>query len=178
MITELTASLTAIKTSLELLGVIRDAKNETEIQKATYELSRQLTDLQLENLRLAQFLSEQNEQINLLKRHVYELDEQKRDFERYTEYKTASGQIVYATRDFLDKEDADMHYACPNCYHQRQISILQPMHSSANDKFHINKCLLCGNKFQMSENDSYVEPPSIAELAKSLNGNGEPWLKY
>lgn len=178
MITEITASLTAIKTSLGLLGAISDAKNESERQKATFELSRQLTDLQLENLRLAQFLSEQNEQINSLNRQLREFDEKKRELERYTEYKTASGQFVYAIRDTLNEESTGAPYACPNCYHQRKISILQPLHTSEGDEFHINKCLLCGNKFRMNKNPEYVEPPTLSELAKGLSGNNEPWLKY
>lgn len=178
MITEITASLTAIKTSLELLGVIGDAKNEAERQKATFELSRQLTDLQLENLRLAQFLSEQNEQINSLNRQLRGLDEQKREFERYTEYRTASGQFVYAIRDTLNEEGAGSPYACPNCYHQRQISILQPLHTSEGDEFHVNKCLLCGNKFRMNKNPAYVKPPTLSDIARGLNGNGDAWVKY
>ncbi|WP_196348033.1 hypothetical protein [Enterobacter hormaechei] len=81
MISEISASLSALKTSLDLLGVIKDARDESEVQKATYELQRQLMDLQIENLRLAQLLSTQHEDITSLKRKLSEANKEKRNLE-------------------------------------------------------------------------------------------------
>ncbi|MFW0766504.1 hypothetical protein ACN0IV_11765 [Trabulsiella odontotermitis] len=67
MLAEFTASLSAIKASFDLLQVINDADESPVVQKATNELHRQLVALQSENLRLAQLLMSQLDEINYLR---------------------------------------------------------------------------------------------------------------
>jgi len=170
MISEITASITAIKNSLDLLRVLGDAKSESEIQTATYGLHRQLTDLQIENLRLAQLLSDQYEEISSLKRKLSNAEKEKREFERYMEYKTGAGHFIYAVRDSLDNCGTGEPYACPHCYHQGAISLLQALYVVKSDEFHKSKCPSCKNVFRISKNENYEQPISISEIGRSLGG--------
>ncbi|HGG5994874.1 TPA: hypothetical protein ACJG4C_003904 [Salmonella enterica subsp. diarizonae serovar 61:r:z53] len=169
MIPEIAASLSAIKSAIELAGVISDAKNESEREKAVHELRRQLTALQIENLQLAQLLTAQYEEIHSLKRELRDANEIKRNLEAYAIYKTASGQFIYAVREGFDEENASFHYACPHCYHQGQVAILQPSPTADHDMFHKVHCLQCKNIFSLDRNEKYKPMPSIEELGRSLS---------
>ena len=173
MFTEISASLSAIKSAFELAQIISDAKNQAEREKALYELRRQLTALQIENLQLAQLLSSQYEEIHSLKRELRDANEIKRNLESYTIYKTGSGQFIYAVREELNEENANFHYACPHCYHQRYIAILQPLPVGEHDEFHRLKCLRCKSSFTLNRNENYKPPLTIEESARMLAGN--PW---
>ncbi|OAT15127.1 hypothetical protein M977_04735 [Buttiauxella gaviniae ATCC 51604] len=170
MISEISASVTAIKTSLDLLRVLGDAKSESEIQAATHGLHRQLTDLQIENLRLAQLLSSQYEEITSLKRELSKADKEKREFERYTEYKTGAGHFIYAVRDSLDNDGTGEPYACPHCYHKGAISFLQALYTDKNDIFHKAKCPSCSNVFRMEKNEDRVTPQTMSDIGKLMGG--------
>ncbi len=170
MISEISASLSALKTSLDLLGVIKDARDESEVQKATYELQRQLMDLQIENLRLAQLLSTQHEDITSLKRKLSEANKEKRNLESYTEYKTGAGHFIYAVRDSLNEGGTGEPYACPHCYHQGKISFLQAIYTSKNSIFHKVQCPSCSNQFRTELNQEHETNRSISELGRALGG--------
>lgn len=174
MISELTASLSAIKTSFELLKVISEAKEATVVQSATYELNRQLLELQLENIKLAQLISSQIEEINSLREQISKHDQFRGNLACWERKKTDAGFFVYALKKDLCGESQDIPYACPNCYHQDKISILQPYRRGGNYKFHIYKCPSCDTKCSMHQNPSFEEGPGISELSRRLNGDN-PW---
>ncbi|HGP2816254.1 TPA: hypothetical protein ACLGW6_004535 [Salmonella enterica] len=169
MFSEISASITALKSAFDLVQVIVDAKNQSEREKAVHELRRQLTALQIENLELAKFLSSQYEEICSLKRELRDLEETKRNLEAYTIYKTTSGQFIYAVRESLDKENAGSPYACPHCYHQGKIALLQPSPTADHDMFHKVRCLQCKNIFSLDHNEKYKPLPSIEEIGRSLS---------
>lgn len=173
MITELAASLAAIKESLGLVSVIREAKTELEIQTATYELREKLTALQLENFKIATILNSQCEEIHSLKCENRDLHMNKANLERYTISQTAAGAFIYSLIDSPDNDKLATYYACPNCYHQSKISILQPETTLQSDAFHKVKCLVCENIFKTGHNENYVAPKSIEELAQSLNNGAD-----
>lgn len=171
MFTEISASLSAIKSGFELLQTISNAKNQVERESAVHELHSKLTALQIENLGLAKLLSSQYEEIDSLKRKLRDANEIKRNLESYTIYKTGSGQFIYVSREGLNEENTNPHYACPHCYHKRQISILQPLPTGEHDEFHSIKCLQCKSLFTLNRNQNYKPPQSIEELARMLSSN-------
>ncbi|EBP4585724.1 DUF3450 domain-containing protein [Salmonella enterica] len=171
MFTEISASLSAIKSAFELAQTINDAKNQAERDKAVHELRHQLTALQIENLQLAQLLSSQYDEIHSLKRELRDVNEIKRNLEAYTIYKTGSGQFIYAIRESLNEENANFHYACPHCYHHGQISILQPVPTTDHDMFHKVHCLQCKNIFSLDHNENYKPLPSIEMIGRLLSSD-------
>ncbi|ECF6044221.1 DUF3450 domain-containing protein [Salmonella enterica subsp. salamae] len=171
MFSEISASLSAIRSAFDLAQTINDAKNQAERDKAVHELRHQLTALQIENLQLAQLLSSQYDEIHSLKRELRDANEIKRNLEAYTIYKTGSGQFIYAVREGFNEENANFYYACPHCYHQGQISVLQPLPVRESDKFHRIQCLRCKNVFSLNLNENYSPPLTIEESARMLSDN-------
>ncbi|MBD2816520.1 hypothetical protein ID850_17630 [Xenorhabdus sp. Flor] len=67
VIETITAVTSVLKDSFGLIKIIGEAKSEAEIQKATFELNQKLTDIQLENLKLIELISSQQEEIMFLR---------------------------------------------------------------------------------------------------------------
>lgn len=175
MISELTASLSAIKTSFELLKVISESKEASVIQNATYELNRQLVDLQLENIKLAQLISSQIEEINSLRTVISENDKLRGNLEGWERKQTDAGFFVYALKQDTSDTGEEVPHACPNCYHQEKISILQPFRYGENYKFYIYKCPSCDNVFSMHKNPDFRKGPDLNEIGRSLGEGNNPW---
>lgn len=119
----------------------------------------------------------QSDEIHTLRRKLSDLDHLEGELERYTITKTAAGQFVYAIRDAVTDENTDIYYACPQCFKQREISMLQPLPAGKTDKFHKSRCTSCKNVFLIDLNSEYKESLSITEAGRELGGDCSPWLK-
>lgn len=160
MIAELSASLASIKSAIDLVKVINEAKTESDIRNATYELQRQLMSLQIENIRLAELISSQVEQIRSLRTELSEESEFKHEVEQYLPTKLDSGTIVYSCEINVNGE-AITQYVCPNCFKQKKISILQPLYVSWREYHCKSSCPLCKSEFRMNKNPNYKQTSSF-----------------
>ncbi|KLU13878.1 MULTISPECIES: hypothetical protein [Xenorhabdus] len=158
MITAIAASLTAIKESLGLVKVIRDASVDLEIQNATNELQRKLTDLLMENTSLAALLSEQQKTIIDLEKKQLELEDFKTQAREYKPCTLESGTFTYVNNPSLD-EAVKPHYLCANCYRKRVISVLQP--KGARGAFYNNFCPSCQNEYLMNKKPASSSPVGV-----------------
>ncbi|MFS1583579.1 MAG: hypothetical protein ACL7AY_13045 [Candidatus Arsenophonus phytopathogenicus] len=83
MFGEIPAAIAAIKESLALFKVINDAKNQSEIDNAIYEINRKLHDIQSENTKLLEAINEKQKSILLLEQSLAEAQAKNADKEKW-----------------------------------------------------------------------------------------------
>ncbi|WMY72765.1 hypothetical protein RHD99_14930 [Buttiauxella selenatireducens] len=171
MIAELSAALTAIKETAGLAKVINDAKTDAEVKAATVEFQTKLITLQGECFALGDLIRLRDDEVISLKTKIGEYENFCCQVESYRFNQLDSGALVYSKQVTVNGAEVTVHL-CPKCYSEKKVSLLQPVIVDEGDKFHKSKCLLCDIKLFMSKNADYVEPPSLSELARGLNGNG------
>ncbi|EME8469681.1 hypothetical protein ISO79_03210 [Morganella morganii subsp. morganii] len=125
MIPEIVASMSAVRESLNLLKVINEAKNETELRNATFELQRKLQDIQMDNLRLIDLVYESKARITELEKEINNKISFESKVEGYSPYTFESGTFTYINNSAIDGSDAP-RYLCASCYEKSIVSILQP----------------------------------------------------
>ncbi|MFG6077741.1 hypothetical protein [Erwinia sp. OPT-41] len=165
MFAETTAAITAAKEAYALVKVLKDAREQSVIDKATGELHEKITELQMLNAELASLyhaekqvtmqLTEENAQIKMfaLQSSQYEI------------HTMESGSTVYRLKAVPDP-DMKTHYLCANCYQKREISILQPtgkvIADSASNYCKQSLCPACGTTFLMHrlpKKEKYIPQP-------------------
>lgn len=130
MFGEIPAAIAAIKESLTLFKVINDAKNQSEIDNAIYEINRKLHDIQSENTKLLEAINEKQKSILLLEQSLAEAQAKNADKEKWTseslEYEAWSpmtGTTFY--RKKLSSDSIGKYsYFCANCYNSGKSSVL------------------------------------------------------
>ncbi len=167
VIETITAVTSVLKDSFGLIKIIGEAKSEAEIQKATYELNQKLTDIQLENLKLIELISSQQEEIILLREKNKDLTLFETQAEKYLPKILESGTFTYVSRDSVGEMD-EPHYLCAHCYQKRVISALQPSTGKAfQGSYFIHYCPNCNNTFKMNRTPAAkgeVPKPHISKL--------------
>lgn len=159
MIAEISASLSVIKESLGLLKVISDAKTDTEIQNATNELREKLRSLQMENMALSNLIHSQLAEISSLKSELQKIKSFESEASEYQPYKFTSGTVVYSRAIETDKGAWSL-YACPHCFAEQKISILQP--SNGDHTFNHVFCPSCKNDYRENK-----RPPVAPRVIKN-----------
>ncbi|MEP3049443.1 MAG: hypothetical protein ABJL55_16465 [Roseibium sp.] len=98
---------------------VSDPKTASDPEFATLvtNLISEITDAKLANLELKEALLE-------LKQAALEAERVQAKIDRYALWQTASGAMVYRLKSEYAEEQPD-HYACPVCYENAKISILQ-----------------------------------------------------
>lgn len=170
MIAELSAALSALKETAGLVKVINDAKNDADIKAATFELNNKLLSLQSECFALGDSIRSREDEISFLKAKIAEFDEFKIQAEGFELEKLDSGAFVYSKKIQLGS-DGDVIFACPQCYNQRVISILQPSshtfyHAALEIHFSQIECNRCKSIFGK-------EKMTIRDLDYSSNSSWE-----
>ena len=144
MFAEIAGSLAALKESFNLVKVINEAKTEAEIKAATFELNSKLQDIQLDNLKLIELLTENKAKISELQDKINKIDFFENQSQKYVGKKILSGAYVY-----VDKDDEDIA-ACPTCFSKRKIYMLHPIQDFCllDDIYYIKyKCHECNSTF-------------------------------
>ncbi|WP_274371507.1 hypothetical protein [Morganella morganii] len=144
MFAEIAGSLAALKESFNLVKVINEAKTDAEIKGATFELQRKLQDIQLENLKLIELITNDRAKIAELQKKVDNIDLFDTQSKNYEGKKILSGAFVY-----LDKRDTEIA-ACPTCFSKRKIFMLHPIQDYCilDDKYFLKyKCYECDSVF-------------------------------
>lgn len=125
MIAELSVAMTAIKETAGLLKVINDAKTDAEVKNATIELQNKLITLQGECFSLGDVIRQRDEEANILKAKIAEIESFDKQTAGFSLVKFGTGALVYSEVKVISEEEVSIHY-CTQCFNQRVISILQP----------------------------------------------------
>ncbi|MFH2146353.1 hypothetical protein [Klebsiella quasipneumoniae] len=158
VIAELSAAMAAIKETAGLAKVINDAKTDAEVKAATIELQSKLITLQAECFSLGDAIRVRDEEVMYLKAKIAEFDNFIVQSEGYVLAKTEGGSFVYSKQVTVGDEGLVVH-ACPNCYHQKKISMLQPgIEKSFKGSFLIHFCPLCNSNFKMDKTPVSKQP--------------------
>lgn len=128
-----------------------------ELQPLVTELMQQIMDTKLANMEL-------QEQLLQFKQAALDAEKLQNKLDRYELWETASGSLVYRLKEEHAKEQPK-HYACPKCYENAHISILQGGQ-------HEKRCRVC-EKFS---NVYFFEPkPEAKRVKRTLNADfGSP----
>ncbi|HHY3116750.1 TPA: hypothetical protein ACV5OD_001159 [Citrobacter freundii] len=173
MIAELSAAMAAIKETAGLAKVINDAKTDAEVKAATIELQNKLIMLQAECFSLGDAIRLRDEEVMHLKAKIAEFEDFCSKVEGYVLDQLESGAFVYSKNEIVSGKEITVHL-CPLCYSKNIKSILHPFPVSKNTHFCKSRCLHCENKFLMDKNPDYVQPKSLNEIGRELNGGS--WL--
>lgn len=151
MIAELSAAMTAIKETAGLAKVINDAKTDAEVKAATIELQNKLITLQAECFALGDVIRNRDEEAMLLKAKIAEYEDFKAESAGYELHQTEGLTLVYSKLVAIDGTDMFVH-ACPHCYQQRKLSLLQPgVDKSSKGSYWVHYCPSCKSEYKMDK---------------------------
>ncbi|NHE81903.1 hypothetical protein G9400_20055 [Klebsiella michiganensis] len=158
MLAELSAAMTAIKETATLAKAINDAKTDAEIKAATIELQNQLITLQAECFSLGDVIRLRDEEAMHLKAKIAEFENFTAQSEGYALHKMEGGTLVYSKKTVVGDMELMVH-ACPHCFHQKKISILQPgTEKSVKGAYWIHFCPSCKSDFTMDQTPASKKP--------------------
>lgn len=151
VIAELSAAMTAIKETAGLVKVINDAKTDAEVKAATIDLQNKLITLQAECFSLGDAIRLRDEEVVHLKAEIAEFENFKTQAEGYGLHKTEGGTLVYSKQVIVDDTELMVH-ACPHCFQQKKISMLQPgTEKSVKGSYWVHFCPSCNSEFKMDK---------------------------
>lgn len=152
MIAELSAAMTAIKETAGLAKIINDAKTDAEVKAATIELQNKLITLQAECFTLGDVIRLREEEALHLKTKIAEFENFKSESEGYVLHRTEGGTLVYTKQIAVDNAAELVVNACPHCYQQKKISMLQPgIEKSVKGSYWVHFCPSCNSEFKMDK---------------------------
>ncbi|STF58881.1 Uncharacterised protein [Escherichia coli] len=126
-------------------------KRDAEVKAATIELQSKLITLQAECFSLGDAIRAKEDEAALLRSKLAVLEDFKKATQEYSILKTPGGTLVYSA--LIDgSNDQFAINACPRCFQQSQLSILQPSpttHSMGG--YFIHYCPLCKSEFKMDK---------------------------
>ncbi|MFK8257690.1 hypothetical protein ACFL9S_07880 [Erwinia sp. AnSW2-5] len=151
MIAELSAAMTAIKETAGLVKVIHNAKTDTEVKAATIELQNKLITLQAECFNLGDAIRHRDEEAAHFKAKIAKFEDFKSDSKGYVLHRTEGETLVYSKQVVVDDLEMMVH-ACPHCYQQKKISMLQPgIEKSVKGGYWVYFCPCCNSQFKMDK---------------------------
>ena len=165
---DISAAFTAIKETLGLLKVVNDAKSDFEIKAATSEIQSKLITLQSECFTLGDMVRAHEAEVVALKTKIAEIENFERKAEDYTLEKLTSGTLIYSKKLTMDQGEVTVN-ACPQCFHNKKISILQPgIAIQTKSGFFVHYCPECKSDFKMNR----LPPQQPIQVAGYRSGGG------
>lgn len=162
MLAEFSAAMAAIKETAALAKLITDAKTESEVNAAVSDLVSKLTSVQRECISLVELARSFQEEAVTLKAKIAEFEDFKVQSESYVLHKMESGTLVYSIKAAADGGELTVN-ACPHCFHQKKISILQPStEKSVKGAYWIHFCPSCKSDFTMDQTPASQKPRDIS----------------
>lgn len=151
MIAEFAAAMTALKETVGLVRVINEAKTDAEIKDATFELQSKLLALQSDCFSLGDAIRLRDEEVAYLKGVIEEFDNFKSESEGYELHRTEGNTLVYSRRVTVGGSEV-LIYACPYCYQQRKMSLLQPgVDKGVKGSYWVHYCPSCKSEYKMDK---------------------------
>ncbi|ANI85241.2 hypothetical protein [Kosakonia oryzae] len=171
MIAELSAAMAAIKETASLVKLISDAKTDAEVKTATIELQSKLLTLQSECFALGDAIRSRDEDVMLLKAKITEFEDFQSESEGYALHQTEAGSLVYSKQLVVGSSQITVN-ACPNCFKQKKISMLQPgIDKAAKASFWVHFCPSCHAEFKMDKTPA-AKNPQKRTIANHFNDRG------
>lgn len=168
MIAELSAAMAAIRETAQLAKLINDAKTEAEVNAAVGELNSKLASIQRECVSLVELVGTYQEINASLKAKIAEFENFKVQAEGYVLNKVESGSLVYSKNIIVGEGEITVN-ACPHCFHQNKISILQPgVTTTTKSRFYVHYCPECKSDFKMNR----LPPQQQIHVAGYRSGGG------
>lgn len=162
MLAEFSAAMAAIKETAALAKLITDAKTESEVNAAVSDLVSKLTSVQRECISLVELARTLHEEAVALKAKIAEFEDFKIQSESYALYKMESGTLVYSAQVTHNGVQFTVN-ACPHCFHQKKISILQPgTEKGVKGYYWVHFCPSCKSDFKMDKTPAASTPKDIA----------------
>lgn len=162
MFAEFSAAMAAIKETTTLVKVFSDAKTEAEVNAAINDLVSKLTSVQRECISLVELARSLQEETVTLKTKIAEFEDFKAQSESYELHKMESGTLVYSMQTTVDGAEFLVN-ACPHCFHQKKISILQPgTEKGVKGYYWVHFCPSCKSDFKMDKTPAASTPKDIA----------------
>lgn len=162
MLAEFSAAMAAIKETAALAKLITDAKTESEVNAAVSDLVSKLTSVQRECIFLVELARTLQEEAVALKAKIAEFEDFKIQSESYALYKMESGTLVYSAQVTHNGVQFTVN-ACPHCFHQKKISILQPgTEKGVKGYYWVHFCPSCKSDFKMDKTPAASTPKDIA----------------
>ncbi|HHA1285324.1 TPA: hypothetical protein ACOEFM_002030 [Enterobacter roggenkampii] len=171
MIAELAAAMSAIKETAGLVKVINEAKTDAEVKAATIDLQNKLITLQAECFALGDVIRLRDEDAAHLKAKIAEFEDFKSEAEGYVLHRTEGGTLVYSKQVAVDNAELVVN-ACPQCYQQKKISMLQPgIEKSVKGSYWVHFCPSCNSEFKMDKTPA-ANKSHAAKQNIGLTGRG------
>lgn len=162
MLAEFSAAMATIKETAALAKLITDAKTESEVNAAVSDLVSKLTSVQRECISLVELARTLQEEAVALKAKIAEFEDFKIQSESYALYKMESGTLVYSAQVTHNGVQFTVN-ACPHCFHQKKISILQPgTEKGVKGYYWVHFCPSCKSNFKMDKTPAASTPKDIA----------------
>lgn len=147
MITTISATLSSLKTALDLTKTALAVRDDGKIAEATQLLNERIFDVQNAALSLQEKMSAQRDEIEALKEEkrtlsakLSVLEAQKSERDRYALYELVPGSYVLAYTGPSDPK-VPMHYICQTCMENTGVkSVLQQFFRSAVVRLICNHC--------------------------------------
>ena len=147
-IATISAAYEALKISKEIFSSILDAKIDAGIKQKINSAMSQLGSAQDTLFSLREELFRLQSSNDELRKQLSSLESWQNVAGQYDLTKTSGGAVVYKYK----AEPA--HYACPSCYNQKQIQILQD-NRTISGKY---SCKGCNAEFPIDPKEHYSKP--------------------
>jgi hypothetical protein len=144
---EVSAALSGIKVSFDMLKNAVSLKSDTKINEAVIEIQKALLTAQSAAFEDRERLAAQQVRIAELEAKLSEIDRWEKDKARYQLTETATGALVYALKQNCANGDPD-HKLCVKCFNEDRKSVLQVV--SRHGGGERVKCLHCNVKQELS----------------------------
>ncbi|AUU85064.1 hypothetical protein [Leclercia sp. LSNIH1] len=154
MIAELSAAMAALKETAGLAKLIGEAKTDSEVKAATFELQNKLLSLQADCFTLGDAIRSRDDEVAKLQQKLAKYEDFKAQVEGYELEKLDTGAYVYCKKVKFGSEENKI-YLCSQCYNNRVFSILQPSshtfyHGATEQHFSQIECHVCNSVYGQS----------------------------
>ncbi|MFC4994722.1 hypothetical protein [Rubritalea tangerina] len=124
ILTGITAGISSTTSVLKLVSSIKELSDDSKVNTIMIEVQNNIIDLQQKLLDTQQSANRVLEERSTLKRDLEEEVNKNCLLQNYLLVEPRSGIFLYQYQP-IEGDDTPVHYACPNCFGGKVISILQ-----------------------------------------------------
>lgn len=151
-----TSGLTAAKGALDVLQGVKSLGAPSEDDEIVSSVKKRVAEVQDFLLRTQALALEILKDKDQFERELLAEREQSNLLNKYSLVEVRKGLHLYQSCQVSDGSGAPVHYACPNCFNQRRVSILQQPHPTKNEV----KCPSCSFTCDIRSSDNIPKPQS------------------
>lgn len=132
MIAEISTGINAAQTGITILKGVKGIVDRAKMEVALSDLRECIAQTQESLLSAQQSIHTLTEEKSNLKKQITEFEEWKTQKNSYQLNQIREGLFIYVYTP-LSEPTEESHWACPNCFSKKHISILQKIHSRASE---------------------------------------------